>query len=438
MEEIRKQNIKENAGTEQELAVKRNYKIGNIMDDTNIIYGQLTENGEEICTEHNDGGRGKCIVVCGASGSGKTHCFAKPNLMQAIRRGDAIIFSDGGELTGIFEPILKEHGYEIKKLDLENIEKSNSWNCIQEVVCLERGQIRRSRLEKFVDTYIANISANRYKANYDDPTVKQLFKAVIAYTAKQKGLTEFTIKDVYENVKCLDGIWRDMDEFFEEYAPEKEFFDFRKQSAENQSGAIHLLHAAMSIFERDEVIAMTCGNDMDLRTFNEKKQAYIINLPMTDILKPISALFATFAIADTQDCWEKHEAENSPCLDTYVLLDEFAHVGQLCGDYKSFERFIITLPRRHVTVNILILSITQLDYMYGKENASELARALCARVLFLGINDARSAEFLKDNMQDGETEIPRLGRDEIAICSYKGKLLCKMLSWSEYPEELKK
>lgn len=436
MRKTRKQNIEENTGIEKRPVLEENFDVDNAMEDTNVIYGQVTEQGKEICTEHTN----RSIVVCGTSGSGKTHCYAKTNIMQAIRRGDAIIFSDGeGELTETFEPILKVHGYEIKRLNLKELENSNSWNCIQEVVYQEKGEISDCRLEQFVNTYVANVGMNRYRANYDDPTVKQLFKAVIAYTAKEKGIAEFTIKDVYENVKKLDDIWMNMDELLEKYEPEKEVYDFNNQSIVNKEGAIHLLRAAMSIFEYDEVIAMTCGSDMGLRTFNKKKQAYIINLPVVESFKPISALFATFAIADIQDSeCKRSKEESNPCLNSFLLLDEFARVGKLYGESKAFERALITASRHCMTINVLVQSIARIEQMYGKETAYALAREIGADVIFLGISDACSVEFLKDNVHIGDAAILKTNPNEIVICSHKGEFVCKMLSWNEYPEELKK
>ena len=62
------------------------------------------------------------ILVCGGSGAGKTRFFAKPNIMNA--NTSFVCLDPKGELLRDTGNLLKAKGYDIKVLDLIDMEKS--------------------------------------------------------------------------------------------------------------------------------------------------------------------------------------------------------------------------------------------------------------------------------------------------------------------------
>ena len=66
------------------------------------------------------------VLVCGGSGLGKTRFYAKPNIMQA--NTSFIVLDPKGELLRDTGHLLEANGYEIKVLDLINMEKSDCYN----------------------------------------------------------------------------------------------------------------------------------------------------------------------------------------------------------------------------------------------------------------------------------------------------------------------
>lgn len=66
------------------------------------------------------------VMVCGGSGAGKTRFFVKPNIMQA--ETSMIILDPKGENLKSTGGLLLEKGYELKVLDLIEMEKSHCYN----------------------------------------------------------------------------------------------------------------------------------------------------------------------------------------------------------------------------------------------------------------------------------------------------------------------
>ena len=66
------------------------------------------------------------VLVCGGSGAGKTRFYAKPNVMQA--NTSYVVLDPKGEILRDTGNLLVNEGYEIKVLDLINMEKSHCYN----------------------------------------------------------------------------------------------------------------------------------------------------------------------------------------------------------------------------------------------------------------------------------------------------------------------
>ena len=66
------------------------------------------------------------VLVCGGSGAGKTRFYAKPNIMQC--NCSFVALDPKGELLKDTGNLLEKKGYEVRVLDLINMEKSHCYN----------------------------------------------------------------------------------------------------------------------------------------------------------------------------------------------------------------------------------------------------------------------------------------------------------------------
>ena len=66
------------------------------------------------------------ILVIGGSGAGKTRFYCKPNVMQA--NTSFVILDPKGEILRDTGRLLEERGYEVRVLDLINMQKSHCYN----------------------------------------------------------------------------------------------------------------------------------------------------------------------------------------------------------------------------------------------------------------------------------------------------------------------
>ena len=65
-------------------------------------------------------------LIVGGSGAGKTRFYAKPNIMQC--NTSFVVLDPKGEIVRDLGYLLKKEGYEVKVLDLINMDKSHCYN----------------------------------------------------------------------------------------------------------------------------------------------------------------------------------------------------------------------------------------------------------------------------------------------------------------------
>ena len=87
---------------------------------------------KKICKKYIDKNNGRKhrrnlnVLICGGSGAGKTRFYAKPNIMQC--NCSFVILDPKGEILRDTGGLLEHKGYEVKVLDLINMDKSHCYN----------------------------------------------------------------------------------------------------------------------------------------------------------------------------------------------------------------------------------------------------------------------------------------------------------------------
>lgn len=122
-------------------STKKNYRKGEehgsakwgIASQLNKKYMQKPDNMNKILTKNVRLGlngkkhkRNLNVLVIGGSGAGKTFSYCKPNVMQC--NTSMVILDPKGEIIRDTGYLLEEKGYEVRVLDLINMDKSHCYN----------------------------------------------------------------------------------------------------------------------------------------------------------------------------------------------------------------------------------------------------------------------------------------------------------------------
>lgn len=162
---------------------KKIFEVGSIEKVQGPILGQFGKGGKEVICLSPKTDRNRNILVLGSPGTGKSFCYVRGAVFQAVRRGESVLVTDPkGEIYCDMAGFLRSQGYEVRVFDLVKMEASDAWDCMQEIFDPETGDLNQLRLNEFSATIFANTSQGK-----DDPFwgvgEKNLFNAIIAYTA---------------------------------------------------------------------------------------------------------------------------------------------------------------------------------------------------------------------------------------------------------------
>ncbi len=169
--------------------IEEYFRISADEDTDEIIYGQLTENGEEVVSYKERIGKApgtRHVLLMANSGSGKSFTFTIPNVLQAIKRKHSAIISDpSGEIYSATGSYARDFADDVKVLNLANVKYSDFWNIVEEVIDPETERVDSTRLDMWGKTFMMN-SPDSDKKDYYYVSAQNLIESAIAYASYLK------------------------------------------------------------------------------------------------------------------------------------------------------------------------------------------------------------------------------------------------------------
>ena len=177
---------------------KEVFTVCNIKDTNEVIYGQFTSNGEQVVGYKKPKGAefNRNIFVLAPSGSGKSYTQVKTDLVQHVKAGHSVAVTDpDGGLYGDFAPFCRDMGCKVHVINFADPSYSECWDMVKECINPETERLDGTRLNMFVNTFMANTGEGTRDFFYD--SASNLIKAVIGYTCYKN---EDKITTLYERL----------------------------------------------------------------------------------------------------------------------------------------------------------------------------------------------------------------------------------------------
>ena len=183
--------------------IKERFEVSTVDESKGIILGEIRD--KLVCLPRDKKGN-KNIAVIGSSGTGKSRAVIRNALFQMMINGESVVLTDPkGELYADTAYLFALYGYEIKVLNLVDIEKSDGWNPMEDVI---KHPEKATVLAK---SLIINTSTANGGDKFWDDVAENLLKGLILWVALDENLTSAeknlaTIAIVGENMKHTPGI----------------------------------------------------------------------------------------------------------------------------------------------------------------------------------------------------------------------------------------
>ncbi len=336
-------------------------------------------------------------VVVGGSGAGKTRFYAKPNLCQA--NTSFVVLDPKGELLRDTGYLLEQRGYEVRVLDLLNMEKSHCYNPF--VYLRDDNDVQRLVTNLFKSTTPKGSQSND---PFWDTAASMLLLSLIFYLKYEAPPDEQNFPMVMEMLRAAD-VREDMDEYtspldelFErlemrepDHIAVKYYKDYHSGSAKTLKSIQITLAARLEKFNLSSLAALTATDELDLPSLGERKVALFALIPDNDTSFNflVSILYTQlfqqlFYLAD-------HKYGGSLPVPVHFLMDEFSNVS-LPDD---FSKILAVMRSRQVFVSIILQNIAALKALFEKEWESILGN--CDEFLYLGGNETSTHKLISES-----------------------------------------
>lgn len=336
-------------------------------------------------------------VVVGGSGAGKTRFYAKVNLCQA--NTSFVVLDPKGELLRDTGYLLNQKGYEVRVLDLLNMEKSHCYNPF--VYLRDDNDVQRLVTNLFKSTTPKGSQSND---PFWDTAASMLLLALVFYLKYEAPPDEQNFPMVMEMLRAADvreeceEYASPLDELFErlemrnpDHIAVKYYKDYHSGSAKTLKSIRITLAARLEKFNLSSLAALTATDELDLPSLGEKKVALFALIPDNDTSFNflVSILYTQifqqlFYLAD-------HKYGGSLPVPVHFLMDEFSNVS-LPDD---FSKILAVMRSRSVFVSIILQNIAALKALFEKEWESILGN--CDEFLYLGGNETSTHKLISES-----------------------------------------
>ncbi len=333
-------------------------------------------------------------LVCGGSGAGKTRFFAKPNLCQA--NSSYVVLDPKGELLRDTGNLLSAKGYDIKVLDLINMEKSHCYNPF--VYLRSDNDIQRLVTNLFKNT---TPKGSQSQDPFWDQAATMLLLALIFYLHYEAPPEEQNFPMVMEMIRAgevreddetyksaLDILFERLEMRNPEHIALKYYRSYHSGSGKTLKSIQITLISRLEKFNLESLASITRNDELELWSIGEKKTAVFAIIPDND--SSFSFLVGMLYTQLFQQLYYQADVIHGGRLPVHVhfLMDEFANVALP----DEFDKLLSTMRSREVSVSIIIQNLAQLKALFEKQWESIVGN--CDEFLYLGGNEQSTHEYV--------------------------------------------
>lgn len=334
-------------------------------------------------------------LILGGSGAGKTRFYLKPNLMQL--NCSYVITDPSGEILQTMGKFLEDAGYEIKVINLTNMDQSHCYNPFNYVR-------EDADILVMIDVLTKNLTPP--DSHSSDPfwpkSQAALLQAIAFYLYKEcrpsernftnvmKLLRAAIIKDDGSDYKSpLDIIFEDLEKKDPNHIAVMQYSIFKQAPAKTASTILTCAQVDLAPFNLETIANLTGVDTIHMETIGLKPTALFCITPTAKttynwiISLAYTQLFETLYYTAETKC----KGLRLP-VHVRFLLDEFANIGQI----PDFEQKLSTMRKYEISCAIIIQNMAQLETMY-KESWKTIV-GNCDEFIYLGGHESSSTEYV--------------------------------------------
>ncbi len=335
------------------------------------------------------------VLVIGGSGAAKTRSFVLPNILTA--NTNYVITDPKSEVLLATGGYLKEQGYDVRVLNLVNLEQSDGYNPF----CYLRD-------EKDVLKLVNNlIQSTTPKGSHEsDPfwtkAETALLQAIILmlfqeapeyeqnFSMVMRVLEYAEVREEDEgHVSPLDLLFESIERRKPDSVAVRQYKVFKLAAGKTAKSILVSTAVRLAPFNLPQIQALTDHDDMDLYTLGEKKVALYAVIPDND--NTFNFLVSLLYAQAFQSLYYSADQIHHGPLPRHVrfVLDEFAAMP-----LPGFTRELATMRSRSISASVIIQNMAQIKELY--KDSWETIPGNCDTILYLGGNESSTHKYVSE------------------------------------------
>ena len=335
------------------------------------------------------------VLVIGGSGAAKTRSFVLPNILTA--NTNYVITDPKSEVLLATGGYLKEQGYDVRVLNLVNLEQSDGYN-----------PFRYLRDEKDVLKLVNNlIQSTTPKGSHEsDPfwtkAETALLQAIILmlfqeapeyeqnFSMVMRVLEYAEVREEDEgHVSPLDLLFESIERRRPDSVAVRQYKVFKLAAGKTAKSILVSTAVRLAPFNLPQIQALTDHDDMDLYTLGEKKVALYAVIPDND--NTLNFLVSLLYAQAFQALYYSADQIHHGPLPRHVrfVLDEFAAMP-----LPGFTRELATMRSRSISASVIIQNMAQIKELY--KDSWETIPGNCDTILYLGGNESSTHKYVSE------------------------------------------
>ena len=335
------------------------------------------------------------VLVIGGSGAAKTRSFVLPNILTA--NTNYVITDPKSEVLLATGGYLKKQGYDVRVLNLVNLEQSDGYN-----------PFRYLRDEKDVLKLVNNlIQSTTPKGSHEsDPfwtkAETALLQAIILmlfqeapeyeqnFSMVMRVLEYAEVREEDEgHVSPLDLLFESIERRKPDSVAVRQYKVFKLAAGKTAKSILVSTAVRLAPFNLPQIQALTDHDDMDLYTLGEKKVALYAVIPDND--NTFNFLVSLLYAQAFQALYYSADQIHHGPLPRHVrfVLDEFAAMP-----LPGFTRELATMRSRSISASVIIQNMAQIKELY--KDSWETIPGNCDTILYLGGNESSTHKYVSE------------------------------------------
>lgn len=356
------------------------------------ILGVDKDTGKILSLKEDVQGFNRHKAICGSSGTMKSRSQFRPDIFQAIRRGESFIALDSkGELYSDTSKIAEKHGYNTKVFNLINHAYSDACALLKAVDSTPMAMT-------FVNVIMSNTKTEKSAGNpYWENGETTLLLACVLYIVldKNRSIEERSMGALYDliadtDISTMDGLFGRLSK---DHPAKKVYNAIISENDTSKKGFKSGLATRLTIFVEKRVRYMTTYDEIDFTAPAKEKCAYYVILSDQDsTFNFVATLFFQLLFIKTVMFADRQPDLRCP-VPVNVLLDELPNVGF----FPDFQRKMATFRSRGINCTFSFQDIPLLAERFPDNIWASLI-SQCDTHVFLGTNETEVTDLYYSNL----------------------------------------